>query len=260
MPRTSTRRNPIRRSTRSTTAPSGPRRITSRRRSAGTSADHGVTPGTLAESRTRPVRGGRTDGSAWCQRSTSSGSWRAPAASRLTRSRTPRRGGPGTAQSPGPGGGGGACGHDGGERLGEPLQRRLDPEPRRERGPGPAEAHLDGERARRPVGVEPRVDHEVGEVRRPGRVQEHGAGDAAVPPLVLVLDERGVRPLHDGQPERVRTRLQDAREVELRRQVRVLADADVHAVDATSSTLSAAPTWRTTRRPSHPAGSSNERS
>ena len=48
----------------------------------------------------------------------------------------------------------------------------------------------------------PAIDPDVGEVDVTGRVQEHRAGDPAVPPLVLVLDVRRVGPLDDAQPER----------------------------------------------------------
>lgn len=50
------------------------------------------------------------------------------------------------------------------------------------------------------LSVEPRPYGHVGEVQRIRRVQRHRAGDPAVPPLVLVLDVRGVRSLHHGQP------------------------------------------------------------
>ena len=91
------------------------------------------------------------------------------------------------------------AGDGGTQRLGEALHRRLDPPARLGRIGGEAHADLELERPGDAVGVEARVDHEVREVRRPGREQEHGASDAAVPPLVLVLDERGVGPLHDRQ-------------------------------------------------------------
>ena len=52
-----------------------------------------------------------------------------------------------------------------------------------------------------------------------------------MPPLVLVLDERGVGPLHDGEPEVVRTGSQVAGDVELGGEVGVLAQPDLEAVD-----------------------------
>ncbi len=76
------------------------------------------------------------------------------------------------------------------------------------------------------VSVPPRPDGDVGEVQRIRRVQQHGAGDTAVPPLVLVLDVRGVRPLHDRQPyEGPLAGAHQPRQVELGGQVGVLGDA-----------------------------------
>ncbi len=67
---------------------------------------------------------------------------------------------------------------------------------------------------------------------RRGRVEIDLAVQAAHPPLVLVLDERGVGPLHDDGDELVLLApLHEGREVELRRQARVLAHADGVAVE-----------------------------
>ncbi len=75
-------------------------------------------------------------------------------------------------------------------------------------------------------------DVDVREVHRCGGVEEDRPGDPAVPPLVLVLDEGGVRPLDDGEPDDVGpARAQLRGHVELARQVRVLAHADVGPVD-----------------------------
>ena len=75
------------------------------------------------------------------------------------------------------------------------------------------------------------VHPDVGQVHRRGRVEEGRPGQTAVPPLVLVLDEARVGPLHHGQPDRVgRTGPDHGGDVELRGQVRVLADADPPAV------------------------------
>ncbi len=121
--------------------------------------------------------------------------------------------------------------HRGCDRLGQSLQRRLDLPPGLEGEAIPAEGHLDRERAGRAVGVEAGVDLDVSQVGRRRRVQEHGAGDAPVPPLVLVLDERGVGPLDDGQPQGVLAGLEGIGQVELRGEVRVLAHADLEAVE-----------------------------
>ncbi len=67
----------------------------------------------------------------------------------------------------------------------------------------------------------------VREVQRIGRVQQHRPGDTAVPPLVLVLKVRGVRPLHHGQPYGgPPAGAYDVREVEVGGEVGVLGDAD----------------------------------
>ena len=66
---------------------------------------------------------------------------------------------------------------------------------------------------------------DVGEIDRPGRVQEDRPRDPAMPPLVLVLDVGRVRPLHDAQRQRVRARPDDIGEVELGGEVGVLARA-----------------------------------
>ena len=105
------------------------------------------------------------------------------------------------------------------------------PRARRQHGQRRASRSRRRASARRVVGQSgDRLD--VGEVDRAGGVQEDRAGDAAVPPLVLVLDVRRVRPLDDGQPERVRSRPQ-VRPSGRTRTARcgVLADADLHAVE-----------------------------
>lgn len=80
--------------------------------------------------------------------------------------------------------------------------------------------------------VEPGPHGHIGQIQRIGRVQQYGAGDAAVPPLVLVLKVRGVRPLHDGESHGVgRAGAYDGGEVELGRQMRVLGDTDGPTVD-----------------------------
>ncbi len=66
---------------------------------------------------------------------------------------------------------------------------------------------------------------------RPGRVEVDRAGDPAVPPLVLVLHVGRIRPLHDPQVQGVRAGSETVGQVELRRQVRILADPDRLAVE-----------------------------
>ena len=87
------------------------------------------------------------------------------------------------------------------------------------------------ERAGRQVVGETGRDPDIGEIDRLRRVQEDRAGDPAVPPLVLVLDERRVGPFDDAQAEGVRARPEPAGQVELRGEVRVLADPDLLAVE-----------------------------
>ena len=99
-------------------------------------------------------------------------------------------------------------------------------------------------------------------MQRIGGVQQHRAGDPAVPPLVLVLDVRGVGPLDDREPQRgPLAGAHHVGEVELARPDgspwRRRPAARPHA---TSSTLSAAPTCSTIRRPAHSAGMSTSRS
>ena len=96
-----------------------------------------------------------------------------------------------------------------------------------------------------------------------GRVayRKTGRRDPAVPPLVLVLDVGRVRPLHDAQGQGVRPGPEALGEVELRGEVRVLADADLVAVEARRSGRSRRPRrgGRPAGRPT-PRGSSNSRS
>ena len=73
----------------------------------------------------------------------------------------------------------------------------------------------------------PGIGPDVGQVHGSGGVEEDRARDPAVPPLVLVLDVGGVRPLHDGQADPVGAGRHEARHVELGGQVRVLAEADL---------------------------------
>ena len=70
-------------------------------------------------------------------------------------------------------------------------------QPGRQVAPGEPDRDGQVERAGRQVVGEAGVDPDVGEVDRLGRVQVDRAGDAAVPPLVLVLDVGRVGPLDD---------------------------------------------------------------
>ena len=72
---------------------------------------------------------------------------------------------------------------------------------------------------------------DVGQEHAPGGVQEDRSRDPAVPPLILVLDIGRVGPFHDAQGQDVRPRRGETGEVELRRQVGVLRDADLPAVE-----------------------------
>ncbi len=73
---------------------------------------------------------------------------------------------------------------------------------------------------------------DIGEIDRRGRIHIDLAMQAAHPPLVLVLDERRVRPFHDGRCDDVAaTEFNERRDVELGRQPRILAQADRLAVD-----------------------------
>ena len=147
------------------------------------------------------------------------------------------------------------------QRLVRALERGLHGPAGRQREAREADGHGQVERAGRQVVGQAGVDPHVGEVDVAGRVQEDRSRDPAVPPLVLVLDERRVRPLDHAQGQRVAARPQAVGQVELGGQVRVLAGPDLVAVEAdTISTLSAAPTWRTIRRPAQAAGISNSRS
>ena len=86
-------------------------------------------------------------------------------------------------------------------------------------GPGPEIAGQTG------------VDPHVGEVDAGRGVKEHGASDPAVPPLVLVLDEGRIGPLHHAQGDLVGAGPDEARDVELRGQMGVLPDADLFTVE-----------------------------
>ena len=67
-----------------------------------------------------------------------------------------------------------------------------------------------------------------------------------MPPLVLILDIAGVRPLDDPQPEGAGfTWLDELVDVEFGSQMGVLADTDVASVQLDRNTLSAALTWAT---------------
>ena len=112
-------------------------------------------------------------------------------------------------------------------RRAAPASRASTVQPGSGSTPGEADPDLEVQRAGPEVVGEPGDRPDVGEVDRSGRVQEHRAGDPAVPPLVLVLDVRRVRPLHDPQRQRVRARPDEVGEVELGGQVGVLAEPDV---------------------------------
>ena len=101
----------------------------------------------------------------------------------------------------------------------------------------------------------PAIDPDVGEVDGVRGVQEDRAGDAAVPPLVLVLDVGRVGPLDDAQGQRVRARAEGGRSGRTpRRGASPCRRRSRSPLRLTIRTLSAAPTWRTIRRPAHVGG------
>ena len=109
---------------------------------------------------------------------------------------------------------------------------RLDGMARRELVAGKPDRDGQVERSGRQVVRQAGGRADVGQVDRAGRIEVDRAADPAVPPLVLILDVGRVRPLDDPQRERVGSRLEAVREVELGGQVRVLPDADLLAVEA----------------------------
>ena len=192
------------RSTRSATAPSGATRRTVQRGTASAPPPTtGGRPAPRVARRTRPTRAARPAGSASRQRGDVVGrGQRAGGAEALEVDDVPPR-------RPGHGPVAGAR-----RRRARAARRRhrrtaaleLAPRPASPRpGASPANPSPTVERSVPVVrsSAEPGVDREVGEVRRAGRVQEHRARDAAVPPLVLVLDERRVGPLHDASARSV---------------------------------------------------------
>jgi hypothetical protein len=94
-----------------------------------------------------------------------------------------------------------------------------------------AEVHGEVQRPGAQVVGQPRGRDDVRDVDAVGHVQVHAPGDAAVPPLILVLDVGGVRPLHDGQPQDVGPAPEEIGHVELGGEVRVLAQPDVPVVE-----------------------------
>ena len=101
------------------------------------------------------------------------------------------------------------------------------------------------------------------DVREPGQrrgVQEHRTCHAAVPPLVLVLDEGRVRPLDDAQVQGVRAGPDHSVTSNSAARCESLLRPTCAPFTRTTRTLSAAPTWSTTRRPAQAGGSSKVRS
>jgi hypothetical protein len=81
------------------------------------------------------------------------------------------------------------------------------------------------------IRVEVGDDLEVSKSNVGHRVQEGGAGDSAVPPLILVLEECGRGPLFHRELNLVASGTQGLGDVELGRQMGVTARPDWHAVD-----------------------------
>ena len=259
-PRTSTRLKPIRRSTRSATSPSGETSDTARPYSVGTSADHGVIPGTRAVSRARPTRPGRTSGSASRHRATSSGADRAPAALRLCRSMTPRRGGPGTVQSLGLPGGGGAWRKTAARGSATPSTAASTRQPAAGWSPGqPSPTSID----RVPV---------VPSASRPASIARSAR---YVGPVAYRYTDRVMPPCHHWSWSSMKEVSDHFTTVSRRsfapgRRNAVTSNSAARCesllrptswpLSSTIRTLSAAPTWSTTRRPVQAAGTSNVRS
>ena len=120
----------------------------------------------------------------------------------------------------------------GAQGFGDALDRRLDDPARRQLPPREADRDGQVERAGRQVVGQAGVGPDVGEMDVTRDIQEDRPGDAAVPPLVLVLDVGRIRPLHDPQGQGIASRPQTAAQVELRGEVRVLPDPDLLAVEA----------------------------
>ncbi|CAM5699347.1 hypothetical protein SALBM311S_12461 [Streptomyces alboniger] len=128
---------------------------------------------------------------------------------------------------------GALVGRDGlpGERLVQALQLSGDVPARGEETAGVPWVGLDPQPPGAALG-QVRRHAEVGEVQRVGGVQEHRAGDAAVPPVVLVLDIGRVRPFDDREPHGVGLPgAHGTGDVELARQMCVLARPDGLPVD-----------------------------
>ncbi len=110
-----------------------------------------------------------------------------------------------------------------GQHLAASLQARLDAPARFEVLSQAADLDLQPQGAAVAIVGQTRLNGHVGEVLQAGGVEVDRARQATVPPLVLVLDERGVRPLDDLQSKRVGALAHMGADVELRGQVRVLA-------------------------------------
>ena len=97
---------------------------------------------------------------------------------------------------------------------------------------GSVDLHVHVERARAQVVAQARHEPGGGQVRAGGGVHGDAALDAAVPPLVLVLDPRAARPLHDGHGDRgAPAGAHVGGDVELGRQAAVGGHAHELAVD-----------------------------
>ncbi len=85
--------------------------------------------------------------------------------------------------------------------------------------------------ARGEVAGEAGVDPQVREVDSRRGIEEHGTGYPAVPPLVLILYVGGIGPFDDAKRDRVGAGPHEPGDVELGREVRVFAHADLDAVE-----------------------------
>ena len=108
-------------------------------------------------------------------------------------------------------------------------QARLD---RRDVGVRARHPRVDRERPVPVVVLEFSPGEQVGDVGLPGRIEQHLAGNARMPPLVLVLDEARVGPADDCRQDLIRPRgVDEVGDVELGRGSRVLGEPHRPSVD-----------------------------
>ena len=215
-PRISTRRKPIRTVAASTTSPSGDRSVTWRSWRTGARRTRRRRPGSRGARRRGRRAAAPADGRAPASGSAASARTAAPA---VWRDRVLDLAGQLGRSS-------GTCGAAAACDVRRPVERRLDRPAGRRLATREPDATVSSSVPVARSSAESGDRADVGEVDGAGRVQEDRTADPAVPPLVLVLDVGRVGPLHDARAERVRSRPEPVGQVELRGEVRVLADAD----------------------------------